>query len=63
MTPDPWSVNQVFKVEIDVLQFFFNHENPITVDILPEWSTMTEKYYCENVLQQIVSNMNEIRPF
>ena len=57
MTPDPWS-----RVGRDFLQFFFNHEGPVTVDILPKKSTMTGKYYSENVLPKVVSKVNESRP-
>lgn len=62
MSPDQLFVSQVFRVGRGFLQFFFNHEGPVAVDVLPEKATMTGRYYRENVLPQVVSALNDRRP-
>ena len=60
--PRPVVYKPGFQSRKRLFTIFFNHEGPETVDILPEKSTMTGKYYCENVLPQVVSKVNESRP-
>ena len=60
--PRPLVCKPGFQSRKRLFTIFFNHEGPVTVDILPEKSTMTGKYYCENVLPQVVSKVNESRP-
>ena len=60
--PRPVVCKPGFQSRKRLFTIFFNHEHLVAVDVLPEKSTMTGRYYKENVLPQVVSKLNESRP-
>ena len=54
--------DQVFRAESDYLPFFFNSSGLVALDILPEKTTVTAKYYTEVVLPKVEDSICEQRP-
>ena len=54
--------DQVFRAESDYLPFFFNSSGLVALEILPEKTTVTSKYYTEVVLPKVEDSICEQRP-
>ena len=57
--PRPVVCKPGFQSRKRLFTIFFNHEGLMAADVLPEKSTMTGRYYKENVLPQVISKLNE----
>ena len=60
--PPPKILHQNFCSRKRLFTVFLDYEGPLLVDVLPEGSTMTGQYYCENILKPLFKIINEKKP-
>ncbi|GFR62281.1 transposase [Elysia marginata] len=51
-----------FQSRMGMFTVFFSYSDPLVVDILPQDTKMTDTYYVHNVISQVKSAINELRP-
>ena len=51
-----------FQSRKRLFTIFFNCEGAVLVDILPEKTTLTGTYHCQNILPGVIQNIEQKRP-
>jgi histone-lysine N-methyltransferase SETMAR len=60
--PRPEVLKTGFRSRKRMFTMFFNTQGPVAVDIMPEQSTITARYYTETVLPKVLQHVNNNAP-